>query len=196
MKWAYWAAIAVLGCGPRSTPDGPPDGGQVIEDAGRILRVERVADVERIVDGDTLVVRAGPEVLTPDGRPLDGERVRLLGVDTPELRTPDGPECFAVEAQRLAIAELDGRRITLQFDETRCRPPQDVAACRGDFGRLLAYIEYQSADDQPEVFNEVLLRTGHAAVLRGSRFRHRQSARYDELERTALMAGLGLWACP
>ena len=48
-----------------------------------------VGIVERIVDGDTVDLRIG-------GR---DERVRLIGIDTPELHTDSGvPECFAVEA--------------------------------------------------------------------------------------------------
>ncbi|MEL7370861.1 MAG: thermonuclease family protein [Myxococcota bacterium] len=195
-KWAHIClAIGLstpLSCGSSEVRDLDEAGGA---DAGAV-GFTLAAEVDRIIDGDTIVVRAAPGVETPDGVRLDGESVRLLGVDTPELRTPDGPECFAVEAQRFAIAEIESVRIELEFDETRCRPPEDVAACRGDFDRLLAYVRYVNAEGQSDVFNEALLRTGHADVLPGSRFAHRDSVRYEALAQDAAGAGLGLWACP
>ena len=94
--------------------------------------------VQRIVDGDTLVVRV-------DGRE---ESVRLLGIDTPE-RSP--AECGSVAATN-ALAELaDGRRVELVPDAT-----QDE---RDRYGRLLAYVEAGGND-----VGEALVRRGWAEV--------------------------------
>ena len=79
------------------------------------------ARVERVVDGDTIVVRL-------DGR---SERVRYIGVDTPESVKPGvGVQCFAkaaaAENRRLVL----GRDVRLTYD----------AEARDRYGRLLAYV--------------------------------------------------------
>ena len=69
------------------------------------------ATVEKIVDGDTIDVRTGDLVT----------RVRLLNIDTPEMKGADGaPECLAVEATA-ALAELlpIGSAVQLEYDEVR-----------------------------------------------------------------------------
>ncbi len=65
----------------------------------------RRAVVERVVDGDTIVV-------------YDGERIRLTGIDTPETVKPGSPiECFGKEASRY-LAELlpEGTEVMLVRD--------------------------------------------------------------------------------
>lgn len=102
--------------------------------------------VEHIVDGDTIDVRVG------DGRT---ERVRLTGIDTPELAHEPGEvaECFATEASEF-IAEL------LPIG-TAVRLERDVVG-RDDYGRLLAYV-FRSDDG---VFvNREIVRHGYALPL-------------------------------
>jgi endonuclease YncB( thermonuclease family) len=81
-----------------------------------------IATVERVVDGDTLVVRIGG----------DRERLRLLGIDAPEATDPEQPpECYGPEATaRMAELLEPGAAIKLE---------RDVEA-RDRFGRLLAYV--------------------------------------------------------
>lgn len=69
------------------------------------------AVVERVVDGDTLVVDY-------DG---DRERVRLLNIDTPESVHPDRPvECLGPEAaERMEELLSPGDEVTLAFDQER-----------------------------------------------------------------------------
>src|SRR5687767_258243 len=64
--------------------------------------------VERVVDGDTIVVR-------------DGEKVRLIGVDTPETRDPrTGVQCFGREASAYTSSLLPmGTAVRLVFDVER-----------------------------------------------------------------------------
>jgi micrococcal nuclease len=99
--------------------------------------------VDRVVDGDTLVVRLGP----------DRVRVRLLGIDTPESVTPDRPvECFGPEAAERARELLpEGGGVVLETDPGGER--QD------DFGRLLAYVTPEGGDRSVQV---TLLREGYA----------------------------------
>ncbi|HVI34672.1 MAG TPA: thermonuclease family protein, partial [Gaiellales bacterium] len=65
------------------------------------------ATVSRVVDGDTVWVRAG-------SRSLD---VRLLGIDTPETVDPHRPVgCFGPEASAYTKHLLTGRRVRLVYD--------------------------------------------------------------------------------
>lgn len=141
------------------------------------------------LDGDTILVTANASVLGPDGIPMDGRRVRLLGVDAPEIEHDGTPaDCFGDEAMAFTAGKVEGRIVTLSYDPTKCQPPNSTAGCRDDFDRLLAYV---SIGD--EVLNESLLSTGHARAFGGGRFRHRDSDRYDDLERQARSSGAGLW---
>jgi micrococcal nuclease len=131
----------------------------------------RVAVVTGVVDGDTV------EVTWPGGR----DRVRLLGVDTPETVHPDRPvECFGPEASAFTKHRLLGRRVTLSFDRVR----------RDPYGRLLAYVELGGRR-----FNDELLARGFARLLVIPPNGVHARAMLD-LELAARNAGRGLWgAC-
>lgn len=130
--------------------------------------------VERVVDGDTLIVRR-----------TSGERlrVRVIGIDTPEDVKPDTPvECWSRQAAAYTRAQLDGRDVVLT--------PGREAFDR--YGRSLAYVE---RDDGFEL-ERALLRGGYARTLAIAPNTDR-AAEYATLERTARRAGIGLWgACP
>ena len=120
----------------------------------------RSGRVAHVVDGDTL--------------DIGGERVRVLGIDTPERG-----ECGYAPASR-ATAELAlGRVIQLEADETQ--------AARDRFGRTLAYVRLPDGRD----LGEVLLRRGLARAFVVGRPFSRVEA-YREAER----AGLLLAPCP
>ncbi|HEX7292588.1 MAG TPA: thermonuclease family protein, partial [Conexibacter sp.] len=81
------------------------------------------ASLERVIDGDTIVARVG-------GRE---ERVRYIGVDTPETVKPNTPvQCFGPQAHDLNARLLGGAgaALTLRFDRE----------LRDRYGRLLAYV--------------------------------------------------------
>ena len=102
------------------------------------------AVVTRVVDGDTLRVRLG----------RTDERVRLIGIDTPESVKPGTPvECFAKEAS--------AHTAELVPPGTAVRLVRDVEA-RDRYGRLLAYV-YRSSDGL--FVNLALARDGYAAPL-------------------------------
>ncbi|MDA0163380.1 thermonuclease family protein [Solirubrobacter ginsenosidimutans] len=83
--------------------------------------VRNAARVERVVDGDTIVVRV-------DGR---SERVRYIGVDTPESVKPGvRVQCFAKSAAKENAKLVLGRDVRLEYD----------AEARDRYGRLLAYV--------------------------------------------------------
>jgi micrococcal nuclease len=94
--------------------------------------------VNRVADGDTLEVRVAGD---------REERVRVLGIDTPELG-----DCGADEAAAAARSLALGRRVSLTGDATQ--------AGRDRFGRLLAYVELPGGRD----LGLELLRRGLARV--------------------------------
>lgn len=125
--------------------------------------------VTNVVDGDTLDVR-----LASGKR----ERVRLIGIDTPER----GACYFAQAGSRARFLALD-RRVTLRGD-----PTQDT---RDRYGRLLAYVDVSGGAD----LGATLIREGYGQVYVHSRPFVRLTA--YRAGQTAAKNGLrGLWrAC-
>ncbi len=81
-----------------------------------------LARVTHVVDGDTIDVSIG-------GR---DERVRLIGIDTPETKKPDSPvECFGPEASAFTAELLPVG--------TEVRIERDLVG-RDDYGRILGYV--------------------------------------------------------
>jgi micrococcal nuclease len=102
------------------------------------------ATVERVVDGDTVVLDFGDTT----------ETVRLIGIDTPETVRPDSPvECFGPEATAFTSSLLPVG--------TSVRVERDLEA-RDDYGRLLGYV-YRSVDGL--FVNEEIVEQGHARPL-------------------------------
>ena len=100
---------------------------------------------ERVVDGDTLIVRY----------PGENRTVRLIGVDTPESLHPTQPvEHFGLEASDFARSRLDGQTVRLVVDRTV--DTVDV------YGRLLRLIYLDG-----ENFNATLIREGYGHAIRG-----------------------------
>jgi len=126
------------------------------------------------VDGDTVDVLVGGHQ----------ERVRLVGVDTPETKDPRKPvECFGPEASTFTKETLDHHQVWLTY-----KPDERY----GKYGRLLAYI-WLNLDEDPEVedFNEELVKEGYARVYPFFHFRYLDQFRADEAQAQA--NGLGLW---
>ena len=130
------AAVALAGCGVAGGGDG---GG---EDQAKDR--PGLATVVKVTDGDTIRVRIGGQE----------ERVRLIGIDTPETHGRGGlRECFGREATE-HLEDL------LPVGST-VRLVRDVEA-RDRYGRLLAYV-YRDSDDL--FVNLAQARDGYAAVL-------------------------------
>ena len=129
------------------------------------------ATVERVVDGDTIVVLIGGHQ----------ETVRLIGIDTPESVAPTRPvQCFGKEASLHLEAVLPaGTEITLV---------RDVEA-RDAYQRLLGYV-VRSSDGL--FVNLELVAAGYAAVLNYPPNDHYADV-LDRAEADAVAAGRGLW---
>lgn len=131
--------------------------------------------VVAVIDGDTVDVDLGGRV----------ERVRLLGIDTPESVDPDRPvECHGPEASAFARSLLpEGTAVRLERDEE----------ARDRYGRLLAYLF--RVDDGVFV-NEAILAAGEAEIL-SIEPNHAYAGRLATTASAARAAGLGLWGgCP
>lgn len=134
--------------------------------------LERNATMLAVVDGDTIDV-------TIDGR---RERVRLIGIDTPETKKPNTPvQCYGPEATSFAAALLPG--------DAALHLERDVVA-RDDYGRMLAYV-YLAADGA--FVNMAIIRQGYARPFSiPPNVAH--AAEFAAAARAAETANIGLWA--
>lgn len=127
------------------------------------------AYVMHVVDGDTLKIKINGKV----------ERLRMLGIDTPESVHPDPNK--NTEAGKMASnftkSQLEGKNITLEYD----------VEMHDNYGRILAYVYYNG-----EMFNETLLREGYAKVLTVSPNR-KYEERFRSLETMAKLKKIGIW---
>ena len=129
--------------------------------------------VVRVLDGDTLDLDAR------DGK-YPTTRVRLWGVDTPELAHDGEPAAhFGSEAQAFAARTLAGREVYIVL------APEQT---RGLYGRLLAYVFLERGGG---MFNEMLLEEGYAYA--DLRFDHLYKPQFIQADKRARRAGVGLW---
>ncbi|MCG3180982.1 MAG: hypothetical protein BIFFINMI_03349 [Phycisphaerae bacterium] len=137
----------------------------------------RTFRVARVVDGDTL------DLDIPDGR-HEHTRVRLWGVDTPEVYKDDrsaDPDYYGPEASAFAKAIADGQQVRIELipGHTRDRTSQH---------RLLAYVWLPDGT----MLNERLLEEGCAYA--DLRFDHPRFVRFKGIEARARRSRAGLWA--
>lgn len=118
--------------------------------------------VTRVVDGDTVEVETG-------------DKVRYLLVDTPEM--PDS--CYAKEAADFNAALVEGREVSLAYDE---------AACRDRYGRLLAYVFVDGGE-----VNRLLVEQGYACVYVLPPAGVSREAEFRAWQDQAIHARRGLW---
>lgn len=128
--------------------------------------------VTRVVDGDTI------DVELPGGV----ERVRFIGINTPESVDPRRPvECFGLEASANAKALLDGQPVLLESD------PSQGDRDRND--RLLRYVWLEDG----RMANLEQIAQGFAAEYTfDTPYKYREQFR--DAQRAARDAGRGLWA--
>jgi micrococcal nuclease len=149
----------LLSRGEAGRDDSPAPGGRL---EGRVVK---------IVDGDTIHVQLA------DRR----EKVRYIGVDTPETHKPGTPvQCYGRAASAFNARLLAGRSVELRTD----------AEERDRYGRLLAYV-YRRPD---RLFvNAELVRGGFATILTiPPNVAHAEE--FLRLQRAARRAGRGLWS--
>jgi endonuclease YncB( thermonuclease family) len=131
-----------------------------------------------------LVGKGGGGVVTSIARngispAIDGmNRVRLIGVDTPETEEP-GCEVqpYGPDANEFTTEELQGEEVKLEFDEDR----------DDRYDRLLAYVYIDN-----EMFNETLLEEGYAQVYTVSP-NDKYEDRFEEAQEEAQDEEIGIW---
>jgi micrococcal nuclease len=132
--------------------------------------------VVRTVDGDTIHVRLASGV----------EKVRYIGIDTPEVHHPKGGE----EPGGRAATEINRRLV----EDRAVRLEPDVQL-RDRYGRLLAYVWVKRSDGTDVMVNAELVRLGYAAVMTvPPNVRHAELFR--KLAAEAREHHRGLWARP
>lgn len=119
-----------------------------------------------VYDGDTIKL-------------ANGEKVRYLGIDTPEMNYKDPPaEYFAKDAKAFNRRLVDGKIVRLEFDAQR----------RDKYQRLLAYVY---ADD---IFiNKKMIEEGYAKILIIPP-NEKYADEFLKLQRKARQEGKGIWA--
>lgn len=126
-----------------------------------------------VADGDTLELEVGGVV----------ERVRLLGIDAPEVAAFGEPgECGAAEAKAALQGLVAAGTVVVLLDP--------VADQRDRFGRMLAYVEVDGVDVGRKLVERGLV--GSWAPV--SSARPQRSDDYDRLEDAARAAKTGSWA--
>jgi len=175
--------LVVTGCaGAPPSETGTPDTG-----AGPLPADTVEVTVTQVVDGDTIRIRYANGT---------DDTVRLLGVDTPEIRADNDPTEFEgvpdTEAGRDCLRRAGGDASAFVADallDERIAVAVDPNTDRRDrYDRLLAYVV---ADDR--LFNYRLVTSGHARVYTASPFSRKE--RFLDAETTARENRRGLWRC-
>lgn len=120
---------------------------------------EYKCDVLKVIDGDTVDV----DIDLGFGVVLKDERVRIVGIDTPESRTSDKVEDIFGEAAKARVKELmcnDDIILKTQVSKSG----EDM---KGKFGRILGDFIIEEYEGQPRLLTEILLEEGHAVKYHG-----------------------------
>ncbi len=125
------------------------------------------AKVDRVIDGDTIVL-------------ADGHKVRYLLVDAPET-TLGHDDCYGSNATQFNTDLVLGKTVQLSYD----------VQCTDRYGRLLAYVTV----DGMEV-NTLLVQRGYACVLHIPPDGDARADEFKAYQLEAMTAMRGLWgAC-
>ena len=121
----------------------------------------RVSSLEKVVDGDTIDVNIdlGFDVCTK-------QRVRLLGIDTPESRTRDLEEKKFGLLSKKKLKEWCLKAVASEKDDIEIELRCPEADSRGKFGRGLAEI-WVSEDGQWTNVNKWMCEEGYAVPYVG-----------------------------
>jgi micrococcal nuclease len=125
--------------------------------------------VARVIDGDTLDL-------------ADGRRIRLLGINTPEVAHHGRPgEPLGEQAKQFLKTQVEGKQVRLRYDLQH----------RDHYQRWLAHLYLEDGRD----INALLLQRGLAHAL--FKWPNLENAgHYYVLEKKARRLGLGIWALP
>lgn len=129
------------------------------------------AMVTRVVDGDTIVVLTNGVT----------EKVRLIGVDTPETIDPRRPvQCFGKEASAFTKSLLENKDVHIEADSS-----QDN---RDKYGRLLRYVFLSDGT----LLNQEIIAEGYGHEYT-YHTPHKYQNEFRTAERSARESKKGLW---
>lgn len=127
--------------------------------------------VSEVYDGDTIAVQM-------DSRT---EKVRLIGVDTPETHKPNSPvECGGPEASNYSKKILTGAQVRLESDPTNQN--------RDRYERLLRYVYLPDG----RLFNLLLITEGYGTPYTSFPFQKKQE--FIAAGQQAKLENKGVWA--
>jgi micrococcal nuclease len=158
---------------------------RIISGSKRVAYIERIDPhqaylVDRVIDGDTVVVR------------IDGHDVttRLLGIDTPEVVDPrKSPQCYGREASDQAKKLLSGKYVYLELDPLK--------SVYDKYHRVLTYLylsdERGTSSARSTLYNQLMIEQGFAREYTFSHEPYRYQSDFIAAEGRARAGGLGLW---
>lgn len=135
-------------------------------------KIENTAlyDVVYVYDGDTIAVNMLGNI----------EKVRLIGVDTPETHDPDTPlQCFGNEASNYSKENLLNKKVRLEADPLNQN--------RDRYERLLRYVYIDSS-----LWNKKLIEGGYAFAY--LRYPFSKLDEFKNIESIARENNTGLWS--
>jgi micrococcal nuclease len=144
-----------------------------LEGVGRNLesRQPGLYSINHFIDGDTIAVNMNGQV----------EKVRFIGVDTPETHKPNTPvQCYGPVAAAYT-KQLIGKHSVRLVSDT-------LSTNRDRYGRLLRYVYLPDGTD----IDEQLVVTGHGFYY--PYFPFSKAAQFATDEHMAMTAHRGLWA--
>lgn len=141
--------------------------------ANEEIRKSPTYRVLRVVDGDTIHI---------DYNGKD-EKVRFIGLDTPETKDPRKPiQCFGREATAKMTEFAENKNVRLEFDKTQGE--------RDKYGRILAFVY---SEDNKNLAYE-MIRQGYGNEYTYNSNPYKYQSEFKEAARKAREENKGLWA--
>lgn len=164
--------LAALATQPGAEPSAPYETTATSSAEQRVTTGSPLYRILSVADGDTFTIQYGTRK----------EKVRLIGIDTPEVHDPRTEvECFGEEASAHAKELLAGKEVSIETD-----PSQDAY---DKYGRLLAYAYLPDGSN----FNERMILDGYAYEYT-YRLPYRFQKEFKAAEQDARDEGRGLWS--
>lgn len=141
--------------------------------ANEDIRKSPTYQVLRVTDGDTIHINYNGK----------NEKVRLIGLDTPETKDPRKPiQCFGREATAKMTELAENKNIWLEFDKTQGE--------RDKYGRLLAFV--YSEDSKNLAYEMIRQGYGNEYTYNSNPYKYQNE--FKEAARKAREENKGLWA--
>lgn len=118
----------------------------------------------KVFDGDTILLS-------------DGQKVRLIGVDTPEFKHPSkSTEYYTKEATMFTTKLVENKKVRLEYDKEQ----------KDSYGRVLAYVYLENGT----FVNAEIIKNGFGYVLDSYPFKHMSEFKLHESQARERKAGL------